>query len=189
MIHESRFWKNDLLKSALSLEGRLTQRRWSDGTFADVEKRVMLGFYAIRKLIEAKKIDDKVANQSAALTIYRSSGKPVTRLNWHRYEELYDLTSPQISKLELLLVCHQFVHSYVFSCSFSQTHELVSVLVSSDRSRNGVLYEVQVLEVIRIFREIGQNYPSEYKSTFNARKGDYDVAVGAAKSEPIQGKI
>jgi hypothetical protein len=52
MIHESHYWKDDLLKSAASLDRRLTQQRWYDGTFADVEKKVMLGFYAIRKLTE-----------------------------------------------------------------------------------------------------------------------------------------
>lgn len=181
MIHESRFWKNDLLKSALSLERRLSQQRWSDGTFADVEKRVMLGFYAIRKLIEAKKIDDELANQSVSLTTYKSTGKPVTRINWHHYWELYDLDSPQSSTLRVLLVCHQFVHSYVFGFSFSETRDLVSILVSSDREKNRVLYEIKVVELIRLFREIGQNYPTEYHASFNDKKGDYDVVVKTSK--------
>ncbi|MBW8846761.1 MAG: hypothetical protein JF607_17480 [Burkholderiales bacterium] len=181
MIHESSYWKDDLLKSALSLERRRQQQRWYDGTFADVEKKVLLGFYAVRKLIEARKVDDAVAAQSIAVTVYPSTGKLVTRNNWHHWWELYDMEDPRRTKVKLIPLCHQFVHSYVFSCAFDEERMLDSVMVSSDRERNRMLFSVPVVEIGRVFQEIGKNYPNYYESKFNDEKGDYDVIVRTAK--------
>lgn len=185
MIHESRFWKDDLLKSAASLERRVTQQRWYDGTFADVEKKVMLGFYAIRKLIEAHKVDDKTAKQGIVVTVYPSTGKLVTRSNWHHWWDLYDLEDPKKTKMPLIPLCHQFVHSYVFSCAFDENKAFDGVLVSSDRERNRLLFSVSVPELIRVFKAIGQNYPNSYYSKFNQAKGDYDVVIKTANRGEI----
>ena len=181
MIHESRFWKDDLFKSATSLERRLTQQRWYDGTFADVEKKVMLGFYVIRKLVEAHKVDDKTAKQGIAVTVYPSTGKRVTRNNWYHWWDLYDMEDPRKTKVPLISLCHQFVHSYVFSCAFDENRAFDSVLVSSDRERNRMLFSVSVPEVMRVFRAVGKNYPNSYRSEFNEAKGDYDVVIKTEK--------
>src|SRR5258706_5011230 len=185
MIHESHYWKEDLIKSAASLERRLKQQRWYDGTFADVEKKVMLGFYAIRKLTEAHKIDDKTSGQSLSVTAFPSTGKLVTRNNWRRWWELYDLEDPRKTKMQLLPLCHQFVHSYVFSCAFDEARALDSVFVSSDRERNRMLFGVPISEVIRVFKSVGKNYPNYYRSEFNEAKGDYDVIVKTEKRGEI----
>ncbi|MDH6165534.1 hypothetical protein M2282_000662 [Variovorax boronicumulans] len=185
MIHESHYWKDDLIKSAASLERRLKQQRWYDGTFADVEKKVMLGFYAIRKLTEAHKIDDKTSGQSLSVIVFPSAGKLVTRNNRHRWWELYDLEDPRKTKMQLLPVCHQFVHSYVFSCAFDEERVLESVLVSSDRERNRMLFGVPVGEVIRVFKSVGENYPNSYRSSFSEAKRDYDVIIKTEKRGEI----
>ena len=185
MIHESHYWKDDLLKAAASLEQRVTQHRWRDATFANVEKKVMLGFYAIRKLIEAHKVDDQTARQNVAVVVYPSTGKLVTRSNWHRWWELYDLEDPRKTKIRLVPLCHQFVHSYVFSCAFDESRALESVLVSSDRERNRMLFSVSIDELIRVFRAVGKNYPNYYHSEFNDSTGDYDVVIRTQKRGAI----
>lgn len=186
MIYESAYWKDDLLRGADDLERRLTQSRWYPATFAGVEKTIMIGFYAIRKLVEATKLDDKTAKQEIPLLKYPSTGKAVTRMNWTHYWELYDLDSPERSKLSLILLCHQFVHSYVFICDFTERKAFTSVLVSSERDRNRHLYSVSVTAIIRLFRDIGKNYPTRTTMRFNAKKGDFDVsqAVGASNEKP-----
>ena len=59
MIAESYYWKRELLRVAARLRRRLTQRRWPEASFSVVEMDLMVGFYAIRKLAEAKKISDE----------------------------------------------------------------------------------------------------------------------------------
>jgi len=59
MIIESRYWKKELLKIADKLSKRLIYRkRWSEAQFGTFEKEIMIGFYIVRKLIEAKKISN-----------------------------------------------------------------------------------------------------------------------------------
>lgn len=141
----------------------------------------MLGFYAVRKLIDATKVDGRIARQTAKVTTYPSTGKRVVRTNWMHYWELYDLESPTSAKLPLILLCHQFVHSYVFSCEFSERKEFESVCVSSDRERNRLLYSVSVPEVIRLFEAVGNSYPNDIRMRFNVKKGDYDVVSRTSK--------
>jgi hypothetical protein len=179
MIHNSAYWKDDLLRSADALERRLTQSRWYPATFADVEKTIMIGFYEVRKLIEASKLDDKTSKQRMPLLKYRSTGKAVTRMNWTRYWELYDLQP-------LVELCHQFVHSYIFTCEFSEVNAFTSVLVSSERERNRHLYCVSIPVIVGLFRAAGKSYPTHTTMRFNVKKGDFDVsqAVGPPGEKP-----
>jgi hypothetical protein len=112
-----------------------------------------------------------------SVTVFPSTGKPVTRTNWHRWWELYDLEDPRKKKVQLVPLCHQFIHSYVFSCAFDETRALDSVLVSSDRERNRMLFSVSVREIVRVFKSVGKNYPNSYRSKFNEAKRDYDVII------------
>ena len=94
MIDESCYWKNDLLKEADALRDRKKQRRWPEVSFARLEQTIMLGFYSIRKLIEASKLSDSTIYEEIPITTYPWSGKTVTRMNWHKLDQLYDLDSP-----------------------------------------------------------------------------------------------
>ncbi|HEX9938589.1 MAG TPA: hypothetical protein VGB15_15735, partial [Longimicrobium sp.] len=80
MIWESSYWKEDLLKQAEALRKRTTQRRWPEISFARLEQAVMLGFYSIRKLVEARKLSDHVASSAIPVTTYPPTGKPITYL-------------------------------------------------------------------------------------------------------------
>ncbi len=51
MIHESSYWKNDLLKRANRLALRLIQTRWGEKNFYTIEKEIFICFYSIRELI------------------------------------------------------------------------------------------------------------------------------------------
>ena len=42
----------------------------------------MLGFYSIRKLIEAKKLSDSVVNKCITVKSHEWKGNPVTKMNW-----------------------------------------------------------------------------------------------------------
>lgn len=55
MIHDSHYWKDDLLKLSRKLESRLLQTRWGDRNLYIIEKEIFIGFYSVRKLIESKK--------------------------------------------------------------------------------------------------------------------------------------
>jgi hypothetical protein len=175
MIYESHYWKDDLLKQAQILERRINQKRWSESSFAHVEQSVMLGFYSIRKLLEAKKLSDDVANQSLQIKAYSWKGKGVTRLNRFEYWELYDLEHSLIAERGLAFLCHQIVHSYIFLLSFDESNCFDGILVTSDRERHRMLYFIQVQQIIELFEQIGHDYPNEIKLEFDSHIQDYRI--------------
>ncbi len=175
MIWESHYWKDDLKRQAKWLRSRRRKATWADGSVARLEKSVMLGFYAIRKLAEAAKISNVNVSREIQITAFPWSGKVVTRLNWHRIDELYDFESIQALTVDTIFLCHQFVHSYVFCPLFDEQGGLKGIYFTSDRYRNDRLHCITVEQIIELFRQIGNDYPSEQRWNFNNDKQDYEV--------------
>jgi hypothetical protein len=118
VIYESAYWKGDLLRRSSILRNYLVQRRWPEASFAKCEQTVMVGFYSIRKLIEATKLTDVLTKTPVQLVRYPSKGRPVTRINRHEVGELYDFNSSEKLNLSLVELCHQFIHRLRFrSCA------------------------------------------------------------------------
>jgi hypothetical protein len=185
MIAESSYWKREILRVAARLRRRVTQRRWPDASFSAVEMDLMVGFYAIRKLAEAKKISDEIVEQRVLLGAYPATGKPVHRHNTHKLEELYALDSPRQLQRSLAFVWNQIIHSYVFIPVLGESHGLEGVLFCSDRERKAFLYELRVADVIALFKEVGRNVPASIHSVFNPKTNEWEVRVGPHLAEPI----
>jgi hypothetical protein len=175
MIYESRYWKDDLLKQAQILRRRINQKRWPESSFAHVEQSVMLGFYSIRKLIEAKKLSDDIANQSLRIIAHSSKGKTVTRLSRTEPWQFYDLEHSQIVTRGLTFLCNQIVHSYIFMVSFDESKCFDGILVASDHERHKMLYFIQAQQIIELFEQAGNDYPDEIRFKFDSRAQDYTV--------------
>lgn len=177
MIDDSCYWKNDLLKQADALRSRKSQRRWPEASFARLEQTVMLGFYSIRKLIEASKLSNSTFEQELPLATFPSKGKNVTRMNSHKVAQLYDFASPSADSRDILFLCHQIVHSFVFMPAFNEYGRLNAILFTSDRHRNQRLYSMTVDQVIHLFDHAGNDYPNEVRMVFNPKTKDYDVTA------------
>jgi len=173
MIYESSFWKDDLLRIAADLDRRRSQRRWVEASFAAVEKSVMVGCYIVRKLIEAKKLSDETVERPVVVASFSALGRPVHHLNRTKYWELYDLDFSTQTEIQLIRMCHLIIHSYGFHVSFSMSDEFDGVLFNSDRTRHDLLYHVHVAELIRVFREVGEDYPSWVSMEYDERQRDY----------------
>jgi hypothetical protein len=74
VIAESHCWKRELLRIAARLTPRLKQRRWAPASSSAVKKDVMIGFYIVRKLVEARKVSDSVAQRKVECRAYPSTG-------------------------------------------------------------------------------------------------------------------
>ena len=184
MIWESHFWKDDILKQAERLEKRKLQKRWPETSFAKLEQTVMLGFYSVRKLHEAAKLSTATMEKQLVLPAYSWTGKNVTKLNWHRLDELYDLENPNNVSKNILFVCHQFVHSFLFTPCFDDANNLDAILFASDCQRHDALLRISIDQIIETFQTIGNDYPNSSTYTLNPKTGDYDV-VSEMKTGPI----
>ncbi|MDV2502979.1 MAG: hypothetical protein RX318_03390 [bacterium] len=175
MIWESIYWKEDLIRQAKALKKRISQRRWTERSLANLEKTIMLGFYSIRKLIEAKQLTQEIVRSQIPLIAYPWKGKQVTLINWHKVDELYDFERETHVLISLLPVCNKMVHSYVFMPCYNEKSQIHSVLVNSDHSRHEALYLITVSEIIRLFERVGKDYVRMSKMKFDANKGDYEI--------------
>jgi hypothetical protein len=177
MIWDSCYWKDHLIKEASVLRRRKGQRRWSEASFARLEQTVMVGFYSIRKLMEASKLSDATVRQQVQLTVYPCTGKTVTKMNWHKINELYDLEAASTQLRDLMFLCHQFIHTHVFLPVFDENRFLHSILFTSDRHRHQWLHSLEVVCIVDLFERVGSDYPNEVKMTYNPAKQDYDVTA------------
>jgi hypothetical protein len=137
----------------------------------------MIGFYSIRKLIEAKKLSSSTIENEIVVCMYPSKGKPITLINWHSLDRLFDLKNRQQKALKLLTLCHQFVHSYVFTPVQTEEGRLHSILFCSDHARKSALYEVELEQIVGLFEKVGTDYPDRVFLRFDANVGDYEVTA------------
>lgn len=177
MIWVSYYWKESLLKHAGELRKRKTQKRWSEASFGRVEEIVMLAFYSIRKLIEAAKVATATSTMDIAVEQYPWKGKRVTRLNWHKLDELYDFDSRVTARISLQRICNQIVHSYVFAIAHSDSGGFGGFLFVSDREKNRHLHFLDVDSAIALFEHVGRDYPNEVRMILNSETDDYEVTA------------
>jgi hypothetical protein len=156
-------------------------KRWTERSSAMLEKDVMVGFYAIRKLIESHTVADETRDTPIRLVAYRWTGKPVTYMNWHKIDQKYDLDHPVSRAMPVARIADLFIHSFVFMASCDERGRLESILFNSDRTRRHHLYSVRVDDVVELFEKVGKDYPAASRAVFNEETGDYDVWVGTPK--------
>jgi hypothetical protein len=175
MIYESSFWKKDLLTTAATMRGWNRKRSWGEPSLARLEQMVMLSFYSIRKLGEARKLSNTTVEQPVTLTSFAWLGNAVTIMNWDRVDKLYDFAHPAVVSKDLLFVCHQIVHSYVFMPVVNERSRLEAIWFCSDRFRNECLFGLDLSVLIELLEQVGNDYPADARLTFNQKKQDFDV--------------
>lgn len=178
MIWTSAFWKEELFRHAGRIRRRQTLKRWSDRSAAGLEKDLMIGFYSIRKLIEAHTVSDEIRDRPLHLFAYRWTGSVVTFMDWDEIDKKYDLDHLVHVTKPVSWVAGQMIHSFAFLPSFDQEGRLDAVLFNSDRTRRKHLYGLPVDEIISLFEEVGANDPASMQGQFNESTGDFDLSMG-----------
>ncbi|GAA0539206.1 hypothetical protein GCM10009098_03440 [Rheinheimera aquimaris] len=159
MIHESSYWKNDLIKLANKLELRLVQVRWGEKSLYTLEKEIFIGFYSIRKLIESKKISDSLKEKVFEVKQFSYKGSP-NSIFMHFEESDYDLSKANSAKFTIAQLCNQFIHSHHFLPFFVNGKNLIGFFFCSDYKRTSGIYLITLFDIVEIYRNIGSNYPA-----------------------------
>lgn len=163
MISDSIFWKNDLLKLASKLERRLIQQRWSEKSFYTLEKEIFLGFFSIRKLIESKKISESMAKKTYQIYEFpkNKNTENIVPINTENDFEFGKMTKVYITISDL---CNQFIHSYHFIPFIPEGKALIGFIFCSDYKRKTGIYMMTIFDIVDIYRQVGNNYPSTYSA-------------------------
>lgn len=158
MIHESSYWKNDLLKLASRLERRLIQTRWAANNIYTLEKEIFIGFYSIRKLIESKKVSDNLSSKKYSIHEFPYRGNPTSFMT-HFEDSEYDLSKAKTTEISISTLCNQFIHSHHFLPFLTNSKKLIGFFFCSDHKRTTGLYLITLFDVVDIYRSVGNNYP------------------------------
>jgi len=159
LIWESQYWKEPLLKSASYLRRVRFSERTTERTFVRIEKELFLGFYTIRKLLDTFKVSDSTKEMAFILT-YHPSIRQVDYLNWHHIDDNCDLCIHKTETRDIRFLCNQFVHSYVFLISESDGR-IDGFFLASDLDKQSKCYFIDIEQVIKAFRIVGKDYPSQ----------------------------
>jgi hypothetical protein len=175
MIWASGYWKEDIEKIAERMRKRSVQTRWTERSFVNLEKDIFIVFYSLRKLLEASKISDSVADMKLSIFSYHSIGKGVTKINWHRVDEHFDLKKEKPEHSDLRFICNQIVHSYIFMPQMAETNTLAGILFCSDFKRNSELYRLEISEIIRCLELVAADDISSIHAVYDFKSKDYKI--------------
>lgn len=157
MIWESRPWKKEIAHAARSLLARKSQRRWPETSLVHVEKDIFLSAYAIRRLLEAEKLSDEVESISLSGMAHKSQGRPVDIMNWHRIDDLYDLSKGAKTRLGLRQFCDMVIHSFAFVPVMSSRNGLAGLFVTADRKKSERILYFDIDEVLRVLMKVAND--------------------------------
>ena len=182
MITESYYWKKPLLAGAKIIRKHVDAEAISEAQFARIEREIFIGFYAIRKLLEATgKVSAETRDMKVVLKRYekRADQPIVDWYNRNEFWELYDLDNAALEPRDLLYVAHRMVHSFIFILSGDDDGH--GAFFTSDRDKERRLNFVSTDEIVRVFETVGKDYPSSFHAWRDGATGEMKWSVPAKK--------
>ena len=178
MITESYYWKKPLLTGAKFIRKYMNKEDISHVQFARIEREIFIGFYTVRKLLEATgKVSPETRDLQVPLKCYpKQDGQPLT--DWYSRNELwelYDLANGRSEQRDLIYVANQMVHSFIFV--LSEHDDGHGAFFTSDRDKKTRLSFITTGEIARIFEIVGNDYPSEFSAWRDSDTGEMKWAV------------
>jgi hypothetical protein len=155
MIFNTYYWKRELERRALVLRGHMAQRRWVAASDASVEKAVMLGFYAVRKIAESFGPPLRDPSHLRVTTFRRGTGKP-SPIVFPDVLKAFDLTAPKMVSMPLRDVCNEIIHSHFFSLWLDRSRTLRGVFVASDWNKNKRICRLDIERIAILFEGIAR---------------------------------
>ena len=155
MILESVRWKRDLARYARDLRHIQGMKRIRASSRARLEKCCMIGFYIVRKLTEAFQ-PIKIGSSSVPIFTYSPTGSAFDEWYWPEIGEYFDLQNPMRANIQLSRLCHEFIHSRIFTPCID-AKGLRGVFVVSEHKKRERLLRVDVDEVIEIFERLARS--------------------------------
>ena len=182
MITESYYWKKPLLAGAKIIQKHMDAEAVSEAQFTRIEREIFIGFYSIRKLLEATgKVSANTRDMKVVLKQYKKrADQPV--VDWYnrsKFWNLYDLENDTRESCDLLYVAHRMVHSFIFILSGND--EGHGAFFTSDRDKERHLNFLSTDEIVRVFEMVGKDYPSSFHAWRDEVTGEMKWSVPAKK--------
>ena len=148
-------WKQELARKAAILQPMAGPHRLTDSTAAKLEETVVVGCYAIRRLVNGFLIPESRIHHPVAMTAFPHRRQTIPVLGDEPLPTRYDLGAGRLVNHDLVFLCHQVLQNCIFEPWQSADHSLIGILVTSDHQRKIALYGVTLPALIELFHRIG----------------------------------
>lgn len=181
VIWESQPWREELCRVAAKLNGWSRAVDWDDDyvTF-EIERDVMVSAYAIRKLVEARKLADSTMRSTVHVEAFPLIERIPDLMNWDRLDEFYDFERSRTEELGLRELCNQLIHSFIFvqevADAGTSADGLAGFLVASDRARLARLYRIKIDSLIGLLQLVGTEEVVASQMIRDAKSGQWRVS-------------
>jgi hypothetical protein len=155
VISDSVPWREQLWASADALEKRAASKRWTERTAYLVERDLLTGMFAVRRLIESAKTSSNLPGERVTCGVHPLTGRAPRLLDRWSFWEHYDVSSKQQTQLTVKALASVFIHSFVLDFYPESEDVPATVWVVSDHARDRHLYSVSLLRIAELFRRIG----------------------------------
>jgi hypothetical protein len=160
MIHESAPWKSHLLRDAALIERWAAMPKQSERRSFLIERKVFLAAYAMRKLDEGLKVSTDLLSANMKLLRFPPSEPGFNLFNNHRFDEHFDLGSPQQVLLPRRRVLNLLIHSLVLVEVLGGAETYDAFMVTSDLERDRGLLQVEIAAFVELMRLVGNDWPT-----------------------------
>ncbi len=164
MIWESDIWKVELARDLQAVRQQIAPANLAaayDQALVAIEKFAFTSAFIIRKLLEAHKLSDEILSTHLPVRRFPRIDREIVInfLNWHRFEDFYNLDSPEEIVLSPHTLCNLLIHSFVFCPEVDEfTGELGGIFFNSDRTRDKFLYWVSINKLFAFIEDISQDH-------------------------------
>jgi hypothetical protein len=147
MIFESYPWKQEIKRLQKSLR-TWAVRPCSDKAEFYIQRAIFVSAFAIRKLMENRKLTDAVRDKSMGCHTFRPfrpiSDRVSTFFGLADVTDDYDMTKPEQITLSCFDLMSEIMHSYVFKIALNENAIMVGFLVNSYNKRDARLIEIEL---------------------------------------------
>jgi hypothetical protein len=178
VIWDSQPWKRELARLARQLSDVRRRASFEDGDDFRVERAIVLGFFAVRRLHEAHKVTDATMEASVAVTRFQQVKRIPDHWSWHRVDEHYELTKGRAQRLPLKTFYNQAIHSFVFVPGSLPGSRSLGLYLASDRERKRSLLHVRLLDIERAFLRVSKDVVTEgHYVRRSDNPSEYDITL------------
>lgn len=151
-------WKQQLLRQAEALHEMALPHRRGDVSSVKLEETIVVGFYGIRRLINAFLLSEALVHRPVDMMAYPARRQPNPFVGEAPLETLYDLRAGHPVSHDLLFLCHQVMHNCIFAPYFDASKAVRGIHVTSDHQRKVALYGIELQTIEVLFQRVGSEH-------------------------------
>jgi len=157
MTTSSHPWKQELIHRAAALQAFTGSHHLTGLSTVKLEEDIVLGCYAIRRLVSGFLIPESRAHQPFPMTAYPRRRQAAPALGGEPLTVRYDLEAGRVVQHDLMFLCHQVLQNCVFEPWTAEGNTLRGIYVTSDHQRKIALYGVSLTALVDLFLRIGKD--------------------------------